>query len=51
MENHGSGLIILKERLKLVDGELAIESQRQHGTTIHARVPLRQLPNSMQTGD
>lgn len=36
----GLGLAIIKERLKLVDGELSIESQRGSGTTIHARVPL-----------
>jgi len=30
----------MPERLKLVGGELSIESRLQHGTTIHARVPL-----------
>lgn len=39
-EAFGLGLAIIKERLKLVDGELSIESQRGSGTTIHARVPL-----------
>ena len=36
----GLGLSIMKERLKMVNGELSIQSQRERGTTIHARVPL-----------
>jgi PAS domain S-box-containing protein len=34
------GLAIMKERLKLVDGEFSVNSQRGRGTTILARVPL-----------
>jgi PAS domain S-box-containing protein len=34
------GLIIIKERLKLVDGEFSVQSQAGRGTTIQARVPL-----------
>jgi PAS domain S-box-containing protein len=34
------GLAIMKERLRLVDGELSVRSQRGRGTTIQARVPL-----------
>jgi PAS domain S-box-containing protein len=37
---HGLGLTSMKERLKLVNGELFIDSKLQHGTTILARVPL-----------
>lgn len=37
---HGLGLISMKERLKLVNGELSIDSKPAHGTTILARVPL-----------
>jgi len=42
--NHrwGLGLTNMNERLKAVDGHLAIRSQPQHGTSIRARVPLRQ---------
>jgi PAS domain S-box-containing protein len=40
MNSEGLGLTSMKERLKLVDGQLAIESKCGHGTTIHARVPL-----------
>jgi PAS domain S-box-containing protein len=36
----GLGLTSMRERLKLVDGELVIESQPASGTTIVARVPL-----------
>lgn len=36
----GLGLTSMKERLKLVHGELSIESQLQRGTTVRARVPL-----------
>jgi PAS domain S-box-containing protein len=45
-KGHGLGLISMKERLKLVDGELSIESQPQHGTTIHARVPFKEQASS-----
>jgi PAS domain S-box-containing protein len=40
--NHrGIGLISMRERLQLVDGELSIQSAPGHGTTINACVPLR----------
>ena len=35
----GLGLISMEERLKMLNGTFSIESQPQHGTTIHARVP------------
>jgi PAS domain S-box-containing protein len=37
---HGIGLVSMQERLKLVDGQLFIDSKPERGTTIHARVPL-----------
>jgi PAS domain S-box-containing protein len=37
---HGLGLISMKERLKVLRGELRIDSRTQHGTTIRARLPL-----------
>jgi PAS domain S-box-containing protein len=40
INGHGLGLVSMKERLRLVDGELSIESRLHVGTTIHARVPL-----------
>jgi len=37
---HGLGLTSMRERLKMVDGYLSIDSKPQIGTTIYARVPL-----------
>jgi signal transduction histidine kinase len=37
----GLGLTSMKERLKLVGGELVIESQSKRGTTVVARAPLQ----------
>jgi signal transduction histidine kinase len=37
---HGLGLTSMRERLRLVNGQLSIESKQQNGTTILARVPL-----------
>jgi PAS domain S-box-containing protein len=37
---HGLGLTSMRERLKLVKGELVIDSKPRRGTTILARVPL-----------
>jgi len=39
-DGHGLGLTSMRERLRLVDGELSIDSMPQQGTTIVARVPL-----------
>ena len=36
----GLGLTSMHERLKLVNGQLSIDSKPQRGTTIQARVPL-----------
>jgi signal transduction histidine kinase len=33
-------LAIMEERVKLLNGEFSVQSQREHGTTIQARVPL-----------
>ena len=35
----GLGLVSMGERLKLVNGDLSIETQPRHGTRIHARAP------------
>jgi PAS domain S-box-containing protein len=40
IERHGLGLISMRERLHLVDGEFSIQSEASRGTTISARVPL-----------
>jgi PAS domain S-box-containing protein len=41
LDRQGLGLISMRERLQLVNGELLIESEHGQGTTIHARAPLR----------
>jgi len=38
----------MEERLKLVKGTFSIESQPERGTTIHARVPLSSVTDSMR---
>ena len=39
MKSTGLGLTSMQERLRLVHGELSINSPPKGGTTIHARVP------------
>ena len=39
MKGSGLGLVSMQERLKLVNGELTIVSERKRGTEIRARVP------------
>ena len=41
INRRGLGLISMRERLQLVGGELSIQSEPGHGTTINACVPLR----------
>jgi PAS domain S-box-containing protein len=40
MKGAGLGISSMRERLKIVDGELSIDSHLNSGTVIHARVPL-----------
>ena len=40
--HQGIGLISMRERLQLVQGELAVQSKPGSGTKIHARVPLQE---------
>lgn len=40
MTVRGLGITSMRERLKLIDGQLSIDSKPQQGTTIHARAPL-----------
>ena len=51
IDGHGLGLTSMKERLKMVDGYLSIDSKPQTGTTIYARVPLApRIPAAPQEG-
>jgi signal transduction histidine kinase len=45
----GLGLTSMKERLKLVHGELFVESQPQRGTIVRATVPLDVVAKSAKT--
>ena len=44
MQSHGLGLTSMRERIRLVNGSITIESKPACGTTIHARVPLESEP-------
>jgi PAS domain S-box-containing protein len=46
-KTHGLGLVSMAERVKLLGGQLSIDSQPHRGTTIHARVPLSAGSHSM----
>jgi PAS domain S-box-containing protein len=46
MKGTGLGLTSMQERLRLVDGELSINSQPKGGTTIHACVPFNPSSDS-----
>ena len=41
MQGPGLGLTTMKERLKVLGGQLSIDSQPGRGTTVHAVAPLR----------
>jgi Histidine kinase-, DNA gyrase B-, and HSP90-like ATPase len=47
VRGRGLGLASMKERLKLVDGQLSIHSRPRQGTTIQARVPFNQRTKSV----
>jgi len=47
---NGLGLVSMHERIRLVNGELSIESQPGRGTTIHARVPIASGNRSAKAG-
>jgi PAS domain S-box-containing protein len=49
-EGRGLGLTSMEERLKLINGELSIESQPKGGTTIYARAPLSADSKSERAG-
>ncbi|HET6931264.1 MAG TPA: PAS domain-containing protein [Candidatus Acidoferrum sp.] len=46
----GLGLVSMRERLKLVDGELSIDSQVHKGTEVRAAIPLNSLSMSAGVG-
>jgi signal transduction histidine kinase len=46
MQGHGLGLTSMRERTRLVDGTIDIETKPTHGTTIHVRLPLKSKHDS-----
>ena len=48
-QEHGWGLVGMRERASLLGGTLQITSKSGHGTTICARIPIPVLPNDKQT--
>jgi len=46
MKSTGLGLASMQERLRLVSGELSINSKPKGGTTIHARVLFNSISDS-----
>ena len=49
LKDRGLGLVSMQERIKLVKGELSIDSQPMRGTTISARVPIIPVGRSALT--
>lgn len=47
-EKGGLGLLSMRERIRLVGGELSVMSQPSHGSEIRAHVPLPQVASSQQ---
>jgi PAS domain S-box-containing protein len=50
MQGRGLGITSMRERLKLVDGELTIDSASGNGTVVRAIVPLHQEAKSVSAG-
>jgi len=48
MKGKGLGLTSMRERVRLVNGTIAIESKPMHGTKIHVCVPLLPEPKSQK---
>jgi len=48
MQGEGLGLTSMRERIRMVNGTIAIESKPMGGTSIHVRVPFRSQPISEQ---
>jgi PAS domain S-box-containing protein len=50
LDRQGLGLISMRERLQLVNGEFEVKSQLGAGTTIRARIPLMQVEDQAMAG-
>ena len=49
LRGKGLGLTSMRERVRLVNGAIAVQSKPMGGTTIHVRVPLATAPVSQRT--
>jgi signal transduction histidine kinase len=50
MKGCGLGIASMRERLKLVAGDLSIDSQDRKGTEVHATIPLNLVGKSANAG-
>jgi PAS domain S-box-containing protein len=50
LKGRGLGITSMRERLKLVNGELSIDSQTRNGAVVRARVPLLSVAMSASAG-
>jgi PAS domain S-box-containing protein len=50
VQTNGLGLTSMRERIRLVNGTIVIESKPMHGTTLHIRVPLESEHRSELAG-
>ena len=50
MQKSGLGLVSMRERVRLLNGTIAIESKPLHGTTVHVCVPLQSEHRSELAG-
>ena len=50
LQGKGLGLTSMRERVRLVNGTIAIDSRPMGGTTIHVRVPLESEPGAQRAG-
>ena len=50
MKGRGLGIASMRERLKLVAGDLSIDSQDRKGTEVHASIPLNLVGKSANAG-
>jgi signal transduction histidine kinase/ABC-type uncharacterized transport system substrate-binding protein len=51
LTGHGLGLISMQERLRLVNGEVSIDSEPGAGTTVRATAPMRMTPADTAAAD
>jgi len=48
MQGTGLGLTSMRERVRLMNGTITLDSKQMHGTSIHVRLPFRSDDASQQ---